>query len=74
LYFRDDRSLEIGAKNVKKVYHGYQGAERVRYIQNNYRQLQEKGVPHVDALTHAAGSTIYVKPKGIAVKPSNAVA
>ncbi|KAF8336806.1 hypothetical protein F5887DRAFT_1161224 [Amanita rubescens] len=34
-------------------------------------KLQEKGVPHVDALTHAAGSTIYVEPKGIAVQPSN---
>jgi hypothetical protein len=50
----------------KKVYHGDQGAERVRYIQNIYRQLQAKGAPHVDALTHAAGSTIYVEPKGIA--------
>ncbi len=36
-----------------------------------FRQLREKGVPHVDTLTHAAGSTIYVEPKGIAVKPSN---
>lgn len=71
MYFRDDKSVEIGTKNVKKIYHGDQGAERVRYIQNIYRQLQEKGVPHVDALTHAAGSTIYVEPKGIAVKPSN---
>jgi hypothetical protein len=63
--------VEIGTKNVKKVYYGDQGAERVRYIQNIYRLLQEKNVPHVDALTHAAGSTIYVEPKGIAVKPSN---
>jgi hypothetical protein len=63
--------VEVGTKNVKKVYHGDQGAERVRYIQSIYRQLQEKDVPHVDALTHAAGSTIYVEPKGIAVKPSN---
>ena len=63
--------MEIGTKNVKKVYHGNQGAERVRYIQNIYRQLQEKGVPHVDALTYAARSTISVEPKGIAVKPSN---
>jgi len=68
---RDGKSVEIGTKSVRKVYHGDQGAERVRYIQNIYRQLQEKGVPHVDALTHAAGSTIYVEPKGIAVKPSN---
>ena len=71
LYFRDGKSVEIGTKKVRKVYHGDQGPERVRYIQNIYRQLQEKGVPHVDALTHAAGSTIYVEPKGIAVKPSN---
>jgi hypothetical protein len=63
--------MVIGINNVKKVYHGNQGAERVRYIQNIYRQLQEKGVPHVDALTHAAGSAIYVEPKGFAVKPSN---
>ncbi|KAF8340989.1 hypothetical protein F5887DRAFT_1062542 [Amanita rubescens] len=55
----------------QKIYRGNQGAERVRYIQNIYRQLQEKGVPHVDALIHAVGSTIYVEPKGIAVKPSN---
>lgn len=71
LYFRDGKSVEIGTKNVKKVYHGDQGAERVRYIQTIYRQLQEKDVPHVDALTHAAHSMIYVEPKGIAVKPSN---
>jgi intracellular sulfur oxidation DsrE/DsrF family protein len=63
--------VEIGTKNVKKVYHGDQAAERVQYIQNIYRQLQKKGVPHVDVLIHAAGSTIYVEPKGIAVKPSN---
>ena len=63
--------MEIGTKSVKKVSHGDQGAERVRYIQSIYRQLKEKDVPHVDSLTHAVGSTIYVEPKGIAVKPSN---
>jgi len=56
---------------VKKVYHGDQGAERVRYIQNIYRLLRDKNVPHVDTLTQAVDSIIYVEPKGIAVKPSN---
>ena len=71
LCLRDGKSVEIGTNNVKKVYHGDQSAERVQYIQNIYRQLQEKDLPLVDALTHTSGSTIYVKPKGIAVKPRN---
>ena len=71
LCLRDGKSMEIGTNNVKKAYHGDQSAERVQYIQKIYRQLQEKDVPHVDALIHASGSTIYVEPKGIAVKPRN---
>jgi hypothetical protein len=63
--------VEIRSNNVKKFYHGNQGAERVQYIKTIYRQLQVKEVPHVDVLTHVTGSTIYVEPKGIAVRPSN---
>lgn len=63
--------MEIGIKTVKKIYHGERGEEKVRYIENVYRQIKEKGVPHVDTLTHVAGSTIYLELKGIGVKPSN---
>src|ERR1700722_27471 len=45
--------------------------ERVRYVQNIYHQLKEKAVPHVDTLIHVVDSSIYIEPKGIAVRPSN---
>lgn len=63
--------MEIGLKAVKKVYHGDDAVQRVRYIQEIYQRLKEKDVPYVDTLTHAVGSTAYVEPKGIAVVPSN---
>ena len=63
--------MEVGLKAVKKLYRGDDAAQRVRYIQEIYQQLKDKDVPHVDALTYADGSTVYVEPKGIAVVPSN---
>ena len=63
--------MEVGLKAVKKVYRGDDAAQRVQYIQRIYQQLEDKHVPHVDALTYAVGETVYVAPKGIAVVPRN---
>ena len=58
-------------RSIKKTYCGDFGQERVRFIKNIYDQLKEKGVPHVDTLTFAAGPAIYLEPRGIEIKPSN---
>jgi hypothetical protein len=71
LHCREGKSIEVGLQAVKKTYYGDRGEQRFQYIQNVYHQLKKKNVPHVDTLTHAVDSTIYVEPKGIAIRPSD---
>lgn len=68
---RDGKSVQIGLNSVKKTYHGDHAMERVRYLQNIYKALSEKQVPHVDHLTHSLNTTVYLEPKGVVVRPSN---
>jgi hypothetical protein len=68
---RDDKSVEVGLKSVKKTYRGDRGIERVRYLEDVYQALGRKHVPYVDRLIHSVGATVYLEPKGIALRPRN---
>jgi hypothetical protein len=68
---RNDKSLEIGTKSIRKIYLGDHATEHVRHLENIYNMLQEKRVPNVDRLTHSFDTTVYLEPKGVGVQPSN---
>jgi hypothetical protein len=59
--------VEIRRKSVKKTYL----VERVRHLENIYKALKDKDVPHVDRLAHLIDATIYLEPKRIDTRPSN---
>ena len=61
----------LGLQSVAKTYHGNHASDRVNFLQNIYKLLRDKQVPHVDRLTHVIGTTIYLEPKGIFISPSS---
>ena len=54
--------------SVKKT---YDAVDRVHHLENIYKALRDKTVPHVDHLTHSVNLSVYLKPKGIVARPSN---
>ena len=68
---RDGKTLEIGITSVKKTYRADLATERVRYLRNVYEQLKKKDVPHVDVLVYSVDVSVWLEPKGIAVRPEN---
>ena len=45
--------------------------EQVHYLENIYKALQSKRVPHTDCLVHSISATVFLKPKGVVIRPSN---
>ena len=76
---RDNKTIEICGTNIRKTYRGLDGIATVQRLSSVYERLRSKGVPNVDdmELSHRREdkysrnitAVVYLKPKGMAVKP-----
>ena len=67
--YRDRNTVEIAGHCVIKTCTGPDKFQRVERLQNIYRLLTNKKVPHTDSLLHQYGTTVVLRPRGISKPP-----
>ena len=67
--YRDRNTVEIAGHSVIKTCTGPDRIQRVERLENTYRLLIDKKVPHTDSLLHRYGTTLVLYPRGILKPP-----
>lgn len=66
---RDNGTVEIAGRHIIKFYTGYDKFGRIQHLRSVYKLLENKQVPHVDALMHHYDTKFVLSPRGIAKPP-----
>ncbi|KDQ08176.1 hypothetical protein BOTBODRAFT_180084 [Botryobasidium botryosum FD-172 SS1] len=66
---RGFKTLTIMAATVRREYYGPDALSRVQRLQTIYDKFACKNVRHVNYIYNKKGSTVYTKPRGLAVLP-----